>query len=98
MNEIIRDNTIVLQNKDLHEADIDDEKVMMNIDKGKYYGLNSVGTRIWEIVSEPKTIDEIVEILLSEYEVSLEECRQAVIKFISRLQDEGMILVRNIDL
>ncbi len=93
MKKVISNNTVICQNKNLNTADIDEEKVMMDINKGRYYGLNSVGTRIWELIENPKSIDELVRNLLDEYEVEPEVCRDSVMTFINKLYEEDMISV-----
>lgn len=93
MKKAITGNSIIYQNKELNTADIDDEIVMMNINKGKYYGLNSVGTRIWELIESPKSIDRLIQDLIEEYEVDPVICRDNVMTFINRLYEENMICV-----
>lgn len=86
-------NTIVCQNKELNTADIDEEKVMMNLEKGRYYGLNSVGTRIWELMEEPIQVDQIIQTLLKEYDVEPAICEENVLSFITKLYQEGICTV-----
>lgn len=40
-------NTKVCQSREIDSTDLNGEKVMMNLDKGKYFALNLVGSRIW---------------------------------------------------
>ena len=48
--------TKVRKNQDIDDTDLDGEKVMMNIDKGEYFMMNEVGSRIWELIEEPKLV------------------------------------------
>ena len=45
-------DTIVSQNKSIDATELDNEKVMMNISKGQYYALNSVGSKIWDVIED----------------------------------------------
>jgi len=84
-------NTVVIQNKNLDSTDLDGEKVMMNIDRGKYYGLNEVGSRIWELLEEPKQVSGLISTLLEEYDVDRSTCESSVLAFLSKLYDEELI-------
>ena len=72
-------------------TDLDGEKVMMDLDKGRYLVMNEVGTRIWDIAEETKSIREITNILLDEYEVDEETCREQVIVFVRELIDSHLL-------
>ena len=72
-------------------ADMDGEKVMMNIEKGKYYGLDCIGSRIWELLEGPNTVRKVVGTLLKEYNVEEKNCQQDVLAFISKLYAQGLV-------
>ena len=55
-----------------------DELVMMDIEQGKYFSLNPVATRIWELLENPLTIEGLCALLMDEYEVEEEQCRHEV--------------------
>ena len=68
-------DTIINKNLEIDDTDLDGEKVMMNLDKGEYFMMNEVGSRIWEIISEPINVRRIIDTLCSEYEVDEEICK-----------------------
>ncbi|MDP1663589.1 MAG: PqqD family peptide modification chaperone [Methylobacter sp.] len=76
---------------DLLSAALDDELLMMNIEKGSYYSLNSVGARIWELLENPMAFDELVARLLEEYDISAETCRLEVENFVHALRARGLL-------
>lgn len=86
-------NSKIVQNKKIDASDIDGDKVMMDLDKGMYFSLNSVGSRIWDIIENPITIDQVVEILLSEYDIDKNECKETVVSFIKGLEENELIKV-----
>ncbi|WP_034378803.1 lasso peptide biosynthesis PqqD family chaperone [Dehalobacter sp. UNSWDHB] len=90
-NKEILLNSIVERRKDLPVTEIDGEKVMMNMDKGKYYGMDAVGSRIWNLMEEKQSVDEIVQTLLDEYEVDLLTCQQEVLEFFNMLYNEKLL-------
>ncbi len=87
----ISEVTVVTQAAGLVAADLDGEKVMLNIDKGSYYGLNAIGSQIWELLAAPHTIKEIVDMLIKEYTVEETICRRDVLSFVNKLYDRGLI-------
>jgi len=76
---------------DLLTAPIDDVLLMMSIEKGSYYSLNSVGARIWELLENPMTFDELVAQLLEEYDIAAETCRLEVENFVNALRERGLL-------
>ncbi|MCE7792758.1 lasso peptide biosynthesis PqqD family chaperone [Salipaludibacillus sp. CUR1] len=82
---------IVSQNEGNIVSDMDGEKVMLSIKNGKYYNLGEIGGAIWELVEEPVVIEEVIYTLLSEYDVTHEECKEHVFSFLTRLSEEGLV-------
>jgi Coenzyme PQQ synthesis protein D (PqqD) len=74
-------------------SDMGGEKVMMNIQQGKYYNLGETGGAIWELIKTPITIQELVGKLLSEFEVDQYECEKQVLSFLENLKNEGLVKV-----
>ncbi len=72
------------RNEQIIDGELDDNQVMMHLDKGKYFGLDPVAKRIWELIEEPKNIEEITVILLEEFEVSPEQCNEEVQDFLNK--------------
>ncbi|NYC31726.1 PqqD family peptide modification chaperone [Clostridium saccharobutylicum] len=54
-------NTKVCQSKQIDTTDLNGDKVMMNLDKGKYFALNSVGSRIWEIIEQEIYVKDLIK-------------------------------------
>ena len=86
-------NTIINKNLEIDDTDLDGEKVMMNLDKGEYFMMNEVGSRIWEIISEPVNVKGIIDTLRSEYEVDEETCKDTVVEFLGRLNNADLISI-----
>lgn len=86
-------DTVINKNLEIDDTDLDGEKVMMNLDKGEYFMMNEVGSRIWDIIIEPINVKGIIEALLSEYEVDKETCTDTVIEFLGRLNNAELISI-----
>ncbi|WP_160674399.1 lasso peptide biosynthesis PqqD family chaperone [Clostridium sp. C8-1-8] len=85
--------TKVAQLEGIDATELNGEKVMMNLDKGQYFVLNEVGSRIWDLIQAPKSIGEVVSELLQEYEIDEESCREAVYEFLGSMKDAEIIQV-----
>lgn len=73
---------------------IDDEVVMLSIENGEYYGMDKVGSRIWNLLEEPMSFEALVEKLMEEYEVTNEKCRNESKLFLVRLIDQNLIIIK----
>ncbi|MFD2328450.1 lasso peptide biosynthesis PqqD family chaperone [Cohnella sp. GCM10020058] len=74
-------------------SDMDGEKVMLSIERGKYYNLGEIGGRIWDLISVPVSIGKLVNLLTQEYAIGAEECEKQVMHFLSQLTAEELITV-----
>ena len=77
--------------KDIEVTLLNGEKAMLDFDTGKYYIIKGVGNDIWDMLQEEISIEEIVEKLLLEYDVSREECEKAVIEFLEKMEKADFI-------
>ncbi len=84
---------IISKNIEIDDTDIDGEKVMMNLDKGQYFMMNEVGSRIWEIIETPIHVKGIVEKLREEYDVDEQICTDKVLEFLKSLNEADLIKV-----
>jgi Coenzyme PQQ synthesis protein D (PqqD) len=86
--------SIVVRSGSLLEAEVDGEVVALHIDKGTCYGLNEVGSRIWQLIATPTMIRDLSTKLLSEFRVDSATCEKQVLSLLEELHAEGMIEVR----
>lgn len=70
---------------------VGDETVMLDLESGTYLGLDPVGARIWELIGENKTLGQVCEIMLAEYEVSSDVLERDVDRLIEDLLDNNVI-------
>lgn len=89
----IRLNSIITRNLDIDATDLEGEVVMMNLDKGQYFMMNQVGSRIWDIIKEPSTINNIINTLLGEFQVEKNQCKENVVEFLGKLKNADLIIV-----
>lgn len=88
-------NTVISRTEEVVASDIDGETVMMSIQNGKYYGLDDIGSRIWELMENPIKVSDLVDTLLARYEVDRESCERDVLKFLNELGDDKILQTHN---
>jgi len=72
------------RNTQIIDGELDNNQVMLHLEKGKYFGLNSVGKRIWDMIEQPTSFEEIIAVLLSEFDVSESQCSQEAKTFLDK--------------
>jgi len=92
MIEITSTSKIKL-NQELLQSEIDGETIMMSIDNGKYYGLNTVASKIWEIIKNEPLFSELIDKLTSEYNVEKEQCIIDTKSFIENLVKNKLVKI-----
>lgn len=90
----IESGSIIARNKNIPTVEIDGEVAMMNAEKGKYYGMDMVATRIWMLLKEPIRFRTMIDTLTHEYDVEREECEKDVKLFLERLYEEGLVEIK----
>lgn len=78
---------------DIVASDIDDEKVMMSVEKGEYFGLDPIGSRVWELIEKPVKVGDLIDALLQKYDVDRETCEHDVLVFLQELHESGILQV-----
>jgi len=73
---------------------VGDETVILDLANGTYFGLDPVGARMWELMGEGKTLAEICEQMLEEYEVSRDDLERDTLRLTQELADQGLVGLR----
>lgn len=72
---------------------VDNELVLFDEQAGAYYGTSDVGLFIWKQLDEPRTLDELCNVLAKEYEVSREACKADTQQFLCQLVEAKVVVV-----
>jgi hypothetical protein len=78
-------------NQSLVAAKIDNEMVLLDLETGVYFGLDEIGTRIWDLVCAGESVDEIVDHLGEEYDAEPGVLRADLIELLGAMQTKGLI-------
>ncbi len=80
-----------IQNKKVIQSKIGDEVVMLDMDSGFYFGLNSVASIIWGKLEKEVSFDEIISDLLNEYNIDKITCENETKIFLDQLLSKNII-------
>lgn len=86
----------LMKNPSLVETCKNEELVILNMDNGKYYGLQDTSLEIWKLLEKYKDEDELLNEALNLYNEDKEIITKEVREFISNLNKEGLIICEKI--
>lgn len=85
--------SVVVASKEQVSCALGDEAAILNMKNSVYYGLDPVGARIWTLLREPRSIKQVCEALVDEYEVEPQRCERDVLELLEKMRSEGLIEV-----
>jgi hypothetical protein len=87
--------SIVTASKEQISCDLVGEAVILDLKSGVYYGLDSVGAKIWTLIQQPIRVADIVAIIIGEYEVDTERCEKELLDLLAELRSRNLIDTQN---
>jgi hypothetical protein len=70
-----------------------DGTVVLHLTAGMYYGLDHVGSAVWELLQAPRTMAELRDAVLERYDVAPERCEADLRKLLDDLDQAGLVEV-----
>lgn len=70
---------------------VGEELVLLDLNRGVYYGLDPIGARIWQLMAEGNDEAEIVNILTNEYDAPPKTLRADFDSLIAELRERGLV-------
>ncbi|HSR74060.1 MAG TPA: PqqD family protein [Sulfurovum sp.] len=74
--------------------EVDDEMVILDMESENYFGLDEVGTSIWQAMQEKETLQDVFDALLEQYEVEPEILAKDLSDFVEKLLENGLAKVK----
>ena len=74
-------------------ADLDGEAVMMHLESYKYFGLDEIASQIWQMMSQPMSVANLCNQLLSQYNVDRATCERDVLTYLNGLLNDGLLTI-----
>ena len=70
---------------------IEGEAVILSMDTKVLRGLNPVGSRIWELIDGQRSVEEIVGVIVKEFDVEPARADEDVRGFVQEVLDKGLV-------
>lgn len=87
-------SSVVVASKEQVSASLQGEVVVLNMARGTYHGLNGVGARVWELIKDPRTVQEVCSALVAEYDVDAAQCQADLLALFKDLAVRGLIEIK----
>lgn len=87
-------DSVVAASKQQISTDLGGEAVILGLKSSQYYSLNDVGTRIWDLIQEPKTVRDVRDAILEEYDVEPKRCEKELLGILKKMASAGLIEVK----
>jgi hypothetical protein len=69
------------------------EAIVLDIAGERYFGLNPIGVRLWQLLAECPVLEDAHRQLLDEYDVSAAELERDLVAIVAQLADAGLVSV-----
>ena len=86
-------SSTVQWSKDQIAATIDREVVILSVERGSYYGLDEIGSEIWQHLANPVRVNALCDTLAANYDRDRATIERDVLALLKGLADEGLIQV-----
>ena len=82
---MVKDSTILRIVSHVSVSKLSEEAVVLDLEKEVFFGLNEVAMRVWSLIAETKTVGQIIEDIVSEFEVDTEQATRDVVTLAEKL-------------
>jgi hypothetical protein len=91
-----RRTELTLQNRveaapDVISTELDGETVLMHVSNGMYFGLNAVGSVIWDTMKFPVTVESLCTAVTEEFDVERNACENDVLDLLAQFEEHGLV-------
>jgi hypothetical protein len=80
-----------IQNKAIVQSKIGEEVVMLDMDSGFYFGLNSVASVIWRLLANEISFEALIDQLMAQFEVERSLCEADTQELLDQLLEKNII-------
>jgi hypothetical protein len=93
MSQTLNLHQTIALSADVISQEVSGETVLLDLESENYFGLDEVGTRIWQLIKETNDLNTIYNTLLSEYEVPAERLQQDLTTLLTEIEGLGLIVL-----
>lgn len=83
----------VVVNPDVVFRDIEGDTVLLHLERGIYFGLEAVGTRVWTALVEHGCARPAVASILDDFEVTEDVLERDIARFLDALAEKDLVRI-----
>lgn len=87
-------STRVKRSEDVLHRDLEGEAVLVDLGSGRFFGLDEVGTRVWDGMESETTVDALVDRVVAEFEVARPRAEKDLLALLRDLAKRGLVRTR----
>jgi hypothetical protein len=72
--------------------ELDGEAVLLDLASESYFGLDDVGTRIWQLLQEHGSLQRVYDAMLTEFDVEPVRLEEDLLRHVGELADAGLVI------
>ena len=80
---------------DVHSQEVGGETVLLDLKSESYFGLDEVGTRVWQLLQENGDMALVIETILEEYDVEKVQLCNDLDELVQNLVEAGLVSVED---
>ena len=88
-------SAIVIPSPEVLVQELDGEAVLLNLESERYFGLDDVGTRVWQHLLEHRRLERVCEEMQKEFDVDESRLRADILQLVEELIDAGIVTVEH---
>lgn len=85
--------SLVHWSNDQLAATVDGEAIILSIERGSYYGLDDIGSEIWQLLATPVTVGALCDALAAKYDADRPTIERDALELLEKLVAEGLVSV-----
>lgn len=78
----------------IYTQEVGEETILLDTKGGKYFGLNPIGTRMWQLLRQHGALRPVYETMLAEYEVAPERLESDILALATKMAEKGLLNLR----
>jgi hypothetical protein len=85
-------DVVLILSPDVIVRELEGESVILDLSSGRYFGLNAVGTRVWQLIQQGRPVDGLIHAVTAEYDADADAVERDVLALLEDLKARGLVV------
>lgn len=85
----------VRRSAEVLHREIEGEAILVDLDSGRFFGLDEVGARVWAGMEREATVASLVDLVVAEFRVGRPRAERDLLALLRDLAKRGLVRVRS---